>query len=92
MSARYATAADGWRYMLMAGAAPAVVLGYAMLFLPASPRWLMSKGREGSARRMLRRLGVANEDVAIAEVEKSLEATTATSWGSSFNRLSDFRC
>lgn len=80
VSARYATAADGWRYMLMAGAAPAVVLGYAMLFLPASPRWLMSKGREGSARRMLRRLGVANEDVAIAEVKKSLEATTATSW------------
>ena len=80
VSARYATAADGWRYMLMAGAAPAVVLGYAMLFLPASPRWLMSNGREGSARRMLRRLSVANEDVAIAEVKKSLEATTATSW------------
>jgi SP family galactose:H+ symporter-like MFS transporter len=80
VSAWFATTPEGWRYMLMAGAAPAVVLGYAMLFLPASPRWLMTTGREGSARRMLRRLGIPDEDVAIAEIKKGLESASKSSW------------
>lgn len=79
VSAVFATTLDGWRYMLMAGAAPAVVLGYAMLFLPASPRWLMAAGREGSARRMLRRLGIPDQDAAIDEIKKSLATTTTAS-------------
>jgi sugar porter (SP) family MFS transporter len=81
VSAWFAATPEGWRYMLMAGATPAVVLGYAMLFLPASPRWLLTKHREGSARRMLRRLGVPNEQAAISEIEKSLQATAGeTTW------------
>jgi SP family galactose:H+ symporter-like MFS transporter len=80
VSAWFATTPEGWRYMLMAGAAPAVVLGYAMLFLPASPRWLMASGSEGSARRMLRRLGTPDEDAAIAEIKKTLESTPKSSW------------
>ena len=67
--------------MLMAGAAPAVILGYAMLFLPASPRWLMFREREGSARRMLRRLGVPDVNAAIIEIKQSLEASASrASW------------
>jgi MFS transporter, SP family, galactose:H+ symporter len=80
VSAWFATTPEGWRYMLMAGAAPAVVLGYAMLFLPASPRWLMAHGREGSARRMLRRLGIPDVDATIAEIRKSLETASKSSW------------
>jgi sugar porter (SP) family MFS transporter len=81
VSAWFATTPEGWRYMLMAGAAPAVVLGYAMLFLPASPRWLMANDREGSARRMLRRLGVPDENAAIAEIRQSLQSSAAkASW------------
>ena len=81
VSAWFATTPEGWRYMLMTGAGPAVVLGYAMLFLPASPRWLMARQREGSARRMLRRLGMPDEDAAIAEIKQSLEASSGkASW------------
>jgi sugar porter (SP) family MFS transporter len=81
VSAWFATTPEGWRYMLMAGAAPAVVLGYAMLFLPASPRWLMANDREGSARRMLRRLGVPDENAAVAEIRQSLQSSAVkASW------------
>jgi MFS transporter, SP family, galactose:H+ symporter len=79
VSAWFAATEEGWRYMFMVGAAPAVVLGYAMLFLPASPRWLMAKQREGSARRMLRSLGVSDEDFAIAEIKKGLDGASAGS-------------
>lgn len=80
VSASLATTPDGWRYMLMAGAAPAVFLGYAMMFLPASPRWLVTRHREGSARRMLRRLHIADEDAAIAEIKRSLQSEARGSW------------
>jgi sugar porter (SP) family MFS transporter len=72
--------------MLMAGAAPAVVLGNAMLFLPASPRWLMANQLEGSARRMLRRLGIPDVDAAVAEIKKSLESAAKGSWRELFQR------
>ena len=80
VSALFAETPEGWRYMLMAGAAPAVVLGYAMLFLPASPRWLMANEREGSARRMLRRLGIPDQNTAIAEIKKGLASASDSSW------------
>jgi sugar porter (SP) family MFS transporter len=80
VSAWFTTAPEGWREMLIAGAAPAVVLGYAMLFLPASPRWLMANGREGSARRMLRRLRIPDENAAIAEIKQSLDSASNSSW------------
>jgi|FEC22Drversion2_1045045.scaffolds.fasta_scaffold00217_26 MFS transporter, SP family, galactose:H+ symporter len=81
VGAWFAATPEGWRYMLMAGAAPAVILGYTMLFLPASPRWLMVRQREGSARRMLRRLGVPDVDASIGEIKQSLEVSaTNNSW------------
>jgi MFS family permease len=80
VSAAFSGAEQGWRYMLMTGAAPAVVLGYGMLFLPSSPRWLMTKGYEGSARRMLRRLGIRDVDAAVIEIKQSLEAGATGTW------------
>ncbi len=80
VSAWFSPDQDGWRYMLMTGAAPGVVLGYAMLFLPASPRWLMAENREGSARRMLRRLDVRDEDAAIEEIKASICGTSQATW------------
>jgi len=45
-----------WRPMLWVGIAPAVVLFVGMFFLPETPRWLMSKGREEEGEAVLRRV------------------------------------
>ena len=37
---------ESWRPMLWVGVFPALVLFVGMFFLPETPRWLMSKGRE----------------------------------------------
>jgi len=42
-----------WRPMLWVGVIPAVILFVGMFFLPETPRWLMSKGREDEARKVL---------------------------------------
>jgi sugar porter (SP) family MFS transporter len=45
-----------WRPMLWVGIIPAVVLFVGMFFLPETPRWLMSKGREEEGEAVLRRV------------------------------------
>jgi len=42
-----------WRPMLWVGVIPAAVLFIGMFFLPETPRWLMSKGREEEAKKVL---------------------------------------
>ncbi len=42
-----------WRPMLYVGVIPALILFIGMFFLPETPRWLMSKGREDEARTVL---------------------------------------
>lgn len=37
---------DSWRPMFYAGVIPALVMFLGMIFLPETPRWLISKGRE----------------------------------------------
>jgi MFS transporter, SP family, galactose:H+ symporter len=45
-----------WRPMLWVGIVPAVILFVGMFFLPETPRWLMSKGREEEGEAVLRRV------------------------------------
>lgn len=45
-----------WRLPFLLQMIPGVVLGAGILFLPFSPRWLVSKGRDGEARASLSRL------------------------------------
>lgn len=44
-----ADSGNAWRYMLVIAALPALVLGFGMLRVPESPRWLASKGRNDEA-------------------------------------------
>lgn len=57
-----------WRPMLWVGVIPAVILFVGMFFLPETPRWLMSKGREEESRKILNR--IENEEF----VENSIAA------------------
>ena len=47
---------SSWRPMFYVGVIPGLILFIGMLFLPETPRWLMSKGREDESRRILKRI------------------------------------
>lgn len=52
---------EQWRWMFGLGTVPAVILMLGMLFLPESPRWLVSKGREPEALHILERVRASRE-------------------------------
>ncbi|QDP97496.1 sugar porter family MFS transporter [Microlunatus elymi] len=64
---------DGtWRWMLGLSAVPGLALALGMLTVPASPRWLVSKGRLDEAREVLRRTRQADEvDQEIDDIEQT---------------------
>ncbi len=68
---------EGWRAMLYLGSVPALLLGIGALFLPESPRWLISQSRFSTAERMLQRLCVDNPTEAVAQIKASVEHTPA---------------
>jgi SP family galactose:H+ symporter-like MFS transporter len=45
--------AASWRWMFLVGILPALVLLLGMFFLPETPRWLISKGRQEEGKRVL---------------------------------------
>ena len=63
-----------WRPMLYSGVVPGLLLLIGMLFLPETPRWLMSKGRRQEAEKILRRVETPEKvELAIREIQKELE-------------------
>lgn len=60
---------DGvWRYMLAVAVLPAIALLVGMIFLPESPRWLISKNRDGQALEVLKQ--VRSDERAEAEMRE----------------------
>jgi MFS transporter, putative metabolite:H+ symporter len=47
---------DGWRWVVLAGALAAAVVGFLRFALPESPRWLAKRGRLAEADEILRRI------------------------------------
>jgi putative MFS transporter len=47
---------DGWRWVVLIGAAAALLIGVLRFWLPESPRWLARQGRLGEADAILRHL------------------------------------
>ena len=47
--------AEAWRWMLGLAIVPSIVLLLGMIFMPETPRWLVSRGREDDARDVLHR-------------------------------------
>ena len=54
---------DGWRFVVLAGSAGAVIVWFIRLAVPESPRWLAEHGRDDEARRIVERF----EAEAVAE-------------------------
>jgi MFS transporter, SP family, sugar:H+ symporter len=64
--------ASAWRWMYLAQAAPAVVFLVALFFIPESPRYLVSRGREDAARKVLTSLfGAAVAERKVGEIRAS---------------------
>jgi MFS family permease len=55
------SASEAWRWMLGLAVIPGLILGFGMLFMPETPRWLIRHGRLIDARTVLTRIrGTSN--------------------------------
>ncbi len=68
-----------WRYMYATGALPSVIFFLLLLKVPESPRWLVKKGREAEASRVLTRVDTAE---AAARGLREIKETLALEEGS----------
>ncbi len=68
-----------WRWMLVTGVAPAIVLLIGMRGLPESPRWFMLKGRDADARKVLEKVNPAELESEMAEMRSSSARKSLTS-------------
>lgn len=65
--------AIGWRWMFASGAIPAAIFLVLLFLVPETPRYLMLKGREADARRVLGRLVSPPEaEAELGEIRQSL--------------------
>lgn len=69
----YFAESHAWRWMLGLGIAPAIGLFIGMWFLPYSPRWLMSRGKEAEALQALFKINGEN-----AQIREQLEVIKAS--------------
>jgi len=72
---------EGWRYMFLSGALPAIVLCCGMAFLPETPRWLISKNLEDESRKVLAKIDKESDpDETILKMKEALAAETGTTF------------
>jgi SP family arabinose:H+ symporter-like MFS transporter len=68
------TGENNWRWMLLVMAAPAVLLFFSLFLVPESPRWLVAKGRQDQALRvLLKTLGREFAHAELKEIGKTLK-------------------
>ncbi len=65
---------EGWRWMLGLGCVPALALGFGMLRMPQSPRWLVMSGDDFAARATLAKIRVDDPDTIDHELEEIKES------------------
>lgn len=70
---------NDWRWMLGALAIPAVIYSVMVVGVPESPRWLLTnKNDDGTAKKILSKLGVADVDAEVATIKESYLHQTST--------------
>lgn len=65
---------EGWRWMLGLGCVPALALGFGMMRMPQSPRWLVMHGDNFAARATLAKIRVDDTDTIDRELEEIQES------------------
>ncbi|HSX11806.1 MAG TPA: sugar porter family MFS transporter [Chlamydiales bacterium] len=84
----YFSFTSNWRWMLGFGVIPGILLFLGMLYLPESPRWLLSHGEEEQARKNLLPIRGSEENVEreIANIKVTLKKEAAN-WKIIFSKL-----
>ena len=73
------TGINNWRFMLATESIPSVIFLFGLIFVPESPRWLMKKGDEKGALRILNIVSGKNNAVKeLAEIKESLLQKTVS--------------
>jgi sugar porter (SP) family MFS transporter len=68
---------DAWRWMLGVQAIPAFVFFVLLFSIPDSPRWLVKKGREQEAEKVLVKTGIARPQELIRDIKDSIHLETS---------------
>jgi sugar porter (SP) family MFS transporter len=77
---------SSWRWMLAVAALPALAFFVGLLFIPESPRWLISRNRRDEGRHILQRIyGPEQADLQVTLVEQAARAEQGT-WREVFSR------
>jgi MFS transporter, SP family, galactose:H+ symporter len=78
---------DCWRSMFYVGVIPALIMFTGMLFLPETPRWLISKGYEDKCRDVLKKVEdpqLVEEVISKMKEEMKADAENVTKWSDVF--------
>ena len=81
--------AECWRPMFSVGVIPALIMFTGMLFLPETPRWLISRGREAECRSVLARVedpALIEDEIATMKGEIALDRGNRVRWRDVFQR------
>ncbi|ALG86642.1 sugar porter family MFS transporter [Gordonia phthalatica] len=71
---------EAWRWMFIVGVVPAVVYGVLSLTIPESPRYLVARGRDAEAARILANVsGEADPDDRVAQIRGTVKREAAAS-------------
>ncbi len=74
VNAGFSNVQYGWRWMLLFGIFPAIILGTGMLFMSDTPRWLVKTGRDDEAKKAFQRIEPEiDADSEISEIKKILK-------------------
>jgi sugar porter (SP) family MFS transporter len=77
---------EAWRWMLGVQAFPALLF-FALVFgIPESPRWLIKRGEQQKAIKVLEEIGEADPALAHSTIKASIDSTPAGSRGKLFTR------
>jgi SP family arabinose:H+ symporter-like MFS transporter len=79
---------NNWRIMLSVMSVPALIFMISLFFVPESPRWLLKKGEEQKARRILEKInGKAHADREIELISNASADTTDSGYKAVFSKV-----
>lgn len=70
----FANVPEGWRWMFLVGVIPALILGVEMLFVPQTPRWLMTYKGEENARKVLDKIGESDKESILEQIKSNIQS------------------